>query len=71
MDVNDNARSLNKRVALESIASKLAPTGSAQILWERAYLPIESLGHSRDSTPNSSHTDSARWKVALAAGMPQ
>ena len=26
MDVNDNARFLNKRVALESIASKLAPT---------------------------------------------
>ncbi|KAB0505882.1 hypothetical protein F7R14_07140 [Pseudomonas lini] len=27
--------------------------------------------YSRDSTPNSSHTDSARWNVALAAGMPQ
>ena len=26
MDVNDNAGFLNKRVALESIASKLAPT---------------------------------------------
>jgi hypothetical protein len=26
MDVNDNAYFLNKRVALESIASKLAPT---------------------------------------------
>jgi hypothetical protein len=28
MDVNDNACFLNKRVALESIASKLAPTGA-------------------------------------------
>jgi hypothetical protein len=27
MDVNDNACFLNKRVALESIASELAPTG--------------------------------------------
>jgi hypothetical protein len=27
MDVNDNAFCLNKRVALEFIASKLAPTG--------------------------------------------
>ncbi|CAI8819368.1 hypothetical protein EMIT0P74_10430 [Pseudomonas sp. IT-P74] len=27
MDVNDNALILDKRVALESIASKLAPTG--------------------------------------------
>jgi hypothetical protein len=27
MDVNDNAFCLNKRVALESIASELAPTG--------------------------------------------
>ena len=26
---------------------------------------------SNDSTPNSSHTASAKWKVALAAGMPQ
>jgi len=28
MDVNDNASLLDKRVALKSIASKLAPTGS-------------------------------------------
>ncbi|VVO00899.1 hypothetical protein [Pseudomonas fluorescens] len=27
MDVNDNAYSLNKRVALETLAIKLAPTG--------------------------------------------
>ncbi|EJM69224.1 hypothetical protein PMI31_04810 [Pseudomonas sp. GM55] len=27
MDVNENAYFLNKRVALDSIASKLAPTG--------------------------------------------
>ncbi len=27
MDVNENAFCLNKRVALESIASELAPTG--------------------------------------------
>ncbi len=27
MDVNDNAGRLNERVACESIASKLAPTG--------------------------------------------
>jgi hypothetical protein len=32
MDVNDNACFLNERAALESIASKLAPTGSAQSL---------------------------------------
>jgi hypothetical protein len=29
MDVNDNACFLNKRVALEFIASKLTPTGTA------------------------------------------
>ncbi|VVO92477.1 hypothetical protein PS903_02350 [Pseudomonas fluorescens] len=29
MNVNDNALFLNKRVALETIASKLAPTESA------------------------------------------
>jgi hypothetical protein len=29
MEVNDNACFLNKRVALESFASKLAPTGIA------------------------------------------
>jgi hypothetical protein len=32
MDVNDNACFLNKRIALESIASKLAPTeGSVRL----------------------------------------
>ncbi len=36
MDVNDNACFLNKRVALESIASKLAPTKrQAQRLFQR------------------------------------
>ena len=30
MDVNDNACFLNKRAALESIASKLAPTGGQE-----------------------------------------
>ena len=30
MNVNDDAYFLSKRVALESIASKLAPTGQAQ-----------------------------------------
>jgi hypothetical protein len=36
MDVNDNAYFLNKRLALESIASKLAPTGaSGQAPWPR------------------------------------
>ncbi|VVO44788.1 hypothetical protein PS723_06434 [Pseudomonas fluorescens] len=32
MDVNDNACFLNKRAALEAIASKLAPTRTALIL---------------------------------------
>jgi hypothetical protein len=36
MGVNDNACFLNERVALESIASKLAPTRITQDLWERA-----------------------------------
>ena len=27
--------------------------------------------YSRDSTPSSSHTDSAKWNVAFAAGIPQ
>lgn len=33
--------------------------------------PDQTINYCRDSTPNSSHTDSARWKVALAAGIPQ
>jgi trans-aconitate 2-methyltransferase len=40
------------------IATQLSDTASPQ-------------PHSRDSTPSSSHTDSARWNVAFAAGMPQ
>ena len=34
MDVNDNAFFLNERIALETIASKLAPTGGARLLPE-------------------------------------
>ncbi|KPU60869.1 hypothetical protein AN403_4647 [Pseudomonas fluorescens] len=34
MNVNDNARSLKKRVALKFIASKLAPTGLRAALCE-------------------------------------
>jgi hypothetical protein len=34
MDVNNDAFILNKRVALKSIASKLAPTGDRLVLWD-------------------------------------
>ena len=40
MDVNDNAFILNKRVATEIIASKLAPTGVAFIQVERFIVAI-------------------------------
>lgn len=50
--------------------SGVNPSLPARRLWS---LGRESLGDQgcSDSTPSSSHTASARWKVALAAGMPQ
>ena len=48
------------------------PEVAVQERWSEA-IPIEPVtGYgSSDSVPSSSHTASARWKLALAAGMPQ
>ncbi|AUG39574.1 hypothetical protein CXP47_06645 [Pseudomonas chlororaphis] len=73
MIVNDGAYWRIERGPLRFIASKLAPAGKAQRRRvARRRLSLQVAGHqARDSTPSSSHTDSARWKVALAAGIPQ
>ncbi|KAA0973992.1 methyltransferase domain-containing protein [Pseudomonas sp. ANT_H12B] len=72
-------------LSLENYYRLLSPITRTLDIWETEQLQvvdgIPTMGvssdtanhqdHSRDSTPNSSHTDSARWNVALAAGMPQ
>ena len=39
MDVNENPHILEKRVALETFASKLAPTGGLVVFWRRKKAP--------------------------------
>ena len=69
-NVNDNAYFLNERGACEFFASKLAPTDGIRASPLPHFERISTQGW-RDSIPNSSHTDSAKWNVAFAAGIPQ
>ncbi|PAM81029.1 hypothetical protein CES87_27460 [Pseudomonas sp. ERMR1:02] len=54
MDVNDNVCFLNKRVALKSIASKLAPTGGRQVSRIKKPLKNQGLFFSADWKPSAS-----------------